>query len=1000
MSFSFVFFPDVPGSRPPWPGSMTIVVNFAPVLSIVAEEFSKVIAISSTFNRIFLKNVSMCGRIEITLRKVVNFSQHAKYSLTLTIRTGIVARFILVFIVAFAFFQSTVFAQVESTVKAPAGVLGAKKDTLSPVKRKLPADTTKLKKDSTKTTAKKGDIETTILYSAEDSIISELGKKIVRLYGNAKVTYGKIKLDAEEIVIDYETSTITANGKKDTTGQMVGFPIFEDGEGKYETKGMIYNFKTKRAKITQVVTKQSDGFMHGETVFKNNKNELFTIGNAYTTCDLADPHYRIISRKAKAIPGDKVVSGPFYMEFNHVPTPLGFAFGIFPSQRKSSSGIIVPSYGEESVRGFFMRRGGYYFDINDYVKLSLTGDLYSKGSSGIYINTTYISRYKYSGTVNFSFNNNNTSTMIESPVIAKDFSLTWSHAPRSKGTSRFAASVNVMTNKNTTNNYLGVGQTNTAAIVNSNIQQKASSNISFSKSFPGTPFAFAANMRHNQDLKTRLLSLSLPDISFNVNNIYPFKKATARILQNLQFKYTMNAVNQITNDLGNIGKSSNGTLHDSIGVFNTQNLPLYFRNASKGVRHVIPISTSFKMLKFFTMTTSATYTELWYLDKLNWKAASAGPLSLGTTAVKKDTVHQFNRESFYSLSLSMTTRIYGTYLAKNKNARIRAIRHLITPNVSFTYSPDFSAPKYGYYQRIGLTDANGKPYVSLQSIHAGYIYGQAPTGRSESLGFGFGNTLEMKVRNKKDTADKKISLLNNLSVSSGYNFLADSFKLATIGISANSNILNNKININANASLDPYQYWHVRNGVDANDNPVYTVVRVSRYAWNAGSPGRITSASLAFSTNLNPKGQKKDTDMREKVAKANASQADKEYLLKHPDTYVDFTIPWNLRLSYNVSYSHSIGPAAITQASNFSGDVSLSVKWKITFSSGYDFANHAFTQTNLGLTRDLHCWQMMVNWVPFGHFQSYSFNIGIKSALLKDLKLNRIRSFQDSQGGY
>ncbi len=935
----------------------------------------------------------------------MNFSQHAKYPLTLTLRKGIVARFLLIFSVA-AFFQLSVFAQVEKQVKGPTQPLPSRNNTLLRKKKlavtdtsKLKSDTTKVRKDSTKA-AQKGDIESTIVYSAEDSIVSELGKKIVRLYGNAKVTYGSISLDAEEIVIDYEKSTITANGKKDSTGRLVGFPIFKDGGNEYETKGMVYNFKNKKAKITEVVTKQDASFIHGETVFKNAKNELFTIGNAYTTCDLADPHFRIISRKAKAITGDKIVSGPFYMEFNHVPTPLGFAFGLFPSQRKSSSGIIVPAYGEESIRGFFLRRGGYYFDINDYVKLSLTADLYSKGSSGLYINTTYISRYKYSGSLNFSYNNNNVSTNIESPNRTKDFSLTWSHAPKTKGTTRFAASINAATSTNSTNNYLGVAQTNTASVVNSNVQQKASSNISLSKSFPGTPFSMAMNLRHNQDFKSRLVGLSLPDISLNVNNIYPFKSSKLQILQNLQFKYNMNGVNQITNDLGFIAKNADGTLRDSIGAFNFQNLPLYFRNASKGIRHVIPISTSFKAFKYFTITAGGNYTELWYFEKLGWTASSPGPLTLGTQAIKKDTLHLFSREAFYSLSLSLTTRIYGMYLAKNKASRIRAIRHLVTPNIGLSYSPDFSDPKYGYYQRVGLTDANGRPTVSLQSVHAGFVYGQAPIGKSGSLNFGIGNTLEMKVRNKKDTVDKKISLLNNMSLSSSYNFLADSFKLAPIGISANSNILDNKININASGTLDPYQYWNVRNGVDAQDRPLYTELRVSRYSWNAGNLGRITSATIALSTNINPKGQKKDSDLREKIGKANATQADKDFLLRNPGTYVDFSIPWNLRLSYNVSYSRTIGPGTITQAATFSGDVSLSEKWKVTYNSGYDFKNNVITQTSFGLNRDLHCWQMSLNWVPFGRFQSYTFNIGIKSSLLKDLKLNRIRSFQDSNAGF
>lgn len=891
-------------------------------------------------------------------------------------------------------------AQVEKPIKTPAA-LPAKKDSI-PLKQSL-AETDTTQKDSVKTKPPKSDIETTIVYSADDSIISQMDKKIVKLYGNAKVTYGQIKLDAEEITIDYEKSTIIANGVRDSTGELIGAPVFHDGNDMYETKGMIYNIKTKKARITEVVTKQGEGFMHGETVFKNQDNNIFTLNNAYTTCDLADPHFRIISKKAKAIPGDKIVSGPFYMEFNHVPTPLGFAFGIFPSQRKASSGILMPMYGEEQTRGFFLRRGGYYFNISDFINLSLTGDIYSKGSSALYLNSTYISRYRYNGSVAISFTNNNYSTQIEKPSSQKDFSITWSHTPKSKGTSRFSASVNAASSTNSTNNYLGVGQTNMTSIQNSNLQRKASSNISYSKSFPGTPFALAINLQHNQDFSTRRVDLSLPNISFNVNNVYPFKKSKSMILQNLQFKYTMNAVNQITNDLGNIARAD-GTVVDSVGRFDMQHLSTYFSRGNKGIKHVIPISTSFKVLKFFTLTASTTFNSLWYFDKVVWGVTPnprQNPLSLGKQVVKTDTFHLFNTESYYNFSMSMTTRIYGTYLAKkNSTSSIKGIRHLITPSIGFSYQPDFSAVKHGYYQRVGYTDGNGKPVSQLQSIHSGFVYGSAPTGRSEALSFGIGNTLEMKVKTAKDTVARKVSLLNNLSLSSSYNFLADSMKLSNISMSANTNVLNNKININMSGTLDPYEYISVRTGTGVNDVPIRSIVRVNHYAWSQGKIGKITSATLAFSTNLNPQGQKGDNDKRDKIAKSNASQADKDYLLKHPDMYVDFSIPWNLRLSYNLSYSNNGTTSTITQSTQFSGDVSLSEKWKVTYSSGYDFKNNQFTQTNLGLSRDLHCWQMSLNWVPFGKFQSYTFNIGIKSSLLKDLKLNRTRSFADNQQGY
>lgn len=913
----------------------------------------------------------MSCRIEITLRKVVNFSQHAKYLLPLNSST----RHSLPILIFFGFLLACQGLWAQS-------------------------DSTQVKKDSVKNQPK-SEIETSIQYSAEDSINTSIDRKIIKLYGNAKVKYGDIQLDAEEIIIDYQTSTITANGKRDSTGQLVGFPIFKQGQGEYETKGMVYNFKTKKASITEVVTKEGEGFMHGEKIYKNNKNELFTIGNAYTTCDLEHPHFRIISRKAKAIPGDKTVSGPFYMEFNGVPTPLGFAFGIFPSTKQSASGVIIPAYGEERVRGFFLRGAGYYFDINDYVKLTLTGDIYSKGSTALYVRTNYISRYKYSGSLNFSFTNNITGEKIESPTISKDFSLIWNHSPRSKGTSRFSATVNAATGTYLTNNFVGLNPATTTSGTTSRPfdqnTQKMSSNISFSKTFPGTPFSLGINMRHNQDLKTGKLDLSLPDLSFNVNNLYPFKNSQSMILQNLSVKYSMTATNQITNDLGNIALNSDGTTRDSIAAFNSANIPLLLRNAKKGIKSNIPISTSFKIMKYFTVTAGGSIDEIWYFDKLNWTASGRSGASLGTKAVIKDTVHQFNAITNYALTMSLTTRIYGMYVAKNKNSRIRAIRHLVTPNIGYSYSPNFGTAQYGYYQNIALTDAtNGKPYYVQKSIHDGFIYGSSKTGASQSLSFGIGNTLEMKVRGPKDTVDKKISLLNNLSLSSGYNFLADSFKLASISISGNSNILNNKINLNMSAILDPYQYWRVVSSINEKTGPVYTEKRVSRYAWDAGGLGRITNASLNFSTNLNPKGQKKDGDTRDKIAKSNATQADKNYLLAHPDTYVDFNIPWNLRLSYNINYTNALSVISVTQSLTMSGDVSLSEKWKVTFNGGFDFQKNQFTTTNFGINRDLHCWQVSLNWVPFGPFQSYTFNIGIKSSLLKDLKLNRTRSFYDT----
>jgi lipopolysaccharide export system protein LptA len=892
---------------------------------------------------------------------------------------------------------SPVFGQVERSVRQP-GLLPMKTDTLAPNgSTSIPQDSSLLSQDSLKVkakqdsvkNAKKGDIETTIFYSATDSINFSLDNKIVKLYGDAKVKYGTIELDAELITINYETSTITANGKPDSLGRLVGFPIFKDGNDSYETKDMVYNFKNRKAKISEVVTKQGDGFVAGDVVYKNAKNELFTIGNTYTTCDLKDPHFRIVSKRAKAVPGDKTITGPFYMEFNHVPTPLGFAFGMFPSPRKSASGIIVPEYGEETRRGFFLRNGGYFFDISDYLKVTLLVDLYTKGSNALKINTVYNNRYKYTGSFNFSYTSNQVSDKFEDQSRLRDFQLTWSHSPKSKGNTRFSASVNAATSSFTTNNFLGVN-VNPNQQRPDNISRKLTSNISLSKVFPGTPFSAGINLRHSQDLATGQVDLPMPDITFNVNNLYPLKnKKLGEAADNFNIRYSLTGTNQITNNLGRIGNSTK----DSITSFNFQNLPTLFKNAKAGIKHNIPISTTVKLMKFFAVSPNISIDETWYFKKLNWGADATGK-----TAVIKDTSNVFNRINNFSLGVSVTTRIFGTYLAKNPTSSIRGIRHVITPNISYNYTPDFGDPSYGYYQAVKLKDAKGKEYEVRKSRHEGFVYGSSRQGVSNSLSFGLGNTIEMKVRGKKDTIDKKIPIFNNLSIGSGYNFAADSFKLATISISANTNILNNKVNININGSLDPYQYEKSRNDLTIPAEGTSIIERrLDRYAWNVGQGiGRITSAGLAFSTNLNPKGQKSDNQSRDQIAKSNASEADKAFLLQNANTYIDFKIPWNLRLNYNINYSRGTNqPAQITQALNFSGDISMTEKWKVVFNSGYDFVRSEITQTSFSINRDIHCWQLSLSWVPFGPFQNYMFNIGIKSALLRDLKLNRTRSFFD-----
>jgi hypothetical protein len=878
-------------------------------------------------------------------------------------------------------------AQVEKPVKNPARPLPVKTDSAQ-----IKSDTTLISKDTLLNDADsarvkadtipppKGDIETTINYTARDSIRASIDGKKIWLYGEAKIVYGVIELEAEEIIIDYANTTITAQGIRDSLGNRIGYPLFKNGAELYETKGIIYNFKTKRARIIEVVTQQGEGYLHSDAAFKNENNEILSVRNSYTTCNLEHPHFRIRATKTKAIPNDKIVAGPFYLEFNDIPLPAGFLFGMFPAQRESKSGIIFPSYGEERRRGFNLRSGGYFFDINEYIKLALTGDIYSKGGHALYANSSYIKRYKYNGSFNFSYSKNRLGENIEDKSVSNDFRLTWSHSPQSKGTGRFAASVNAATatfNRNNNLMFTPGAESTTSSL--SNISRNLNSNVSYNKRFAGTPFSAGINLSHTQDLVTRRVDLPLPNLTVNMTNIYPFqRKGKTSSLDNFSVGYSMAASNRITNVLPDIGK--NGA--DSIAPFNFENLPLFFENARKGIRHSMPLSYSFKMLKFFTMSPSVSYEEKWYFERLDWR------WNEDRTAIVSDTVRTFNRVANYSFSTGLTTRMYGMYFFKNPNSKVKAIRHVINPSISFSYTPDFTKNK-DYFDEF----EDNSHRIIYKEKHAGFVYGSSTQGRSGSIGFGLGNNLEMKVKGAKDTVERKVMLLNNLSFSSSYNLLADSFNLAPIGISANTNILNNTININLSSTLDPYAYRRTDNEVTG----VSTEKRIDQYAWKGGSFGRITNATLAVNTNLNPKKRDQENTTREKVAQADIPENEKQYILKNPNQYIDFDIPWSLNIGYNLSYGRPVNQKSnITQTLQFSGDVSLSEKWKVTYSSGYHFETKEFTQTNLGISRELHCWQMNLTWVPFGRFQSYNFTIAVKASILQDLKLERRRPFLDN----
>lgn len=853
-------------------------------------------------------------------------------------------------------------------------------------------DSTQIRRlDSLYADQPRGDINTTIEYSAVDSIYFDMRNQNVYLYGASQIDYGSIKLEADKIKINWVSNEIEADYSTDSTGRKIGKPIFTDQSQSYETDEMTYNFRSRKAIIQGIITQQGEAYVQGETVKKNEEDELFIRNAKYTTCNLANPHFHISSRKLKAIPGNKVISGPFNLAFQEVETPLGFFFGMFPQPRKKTSGVIVPSYGEENRRGFFLRDGGYYWAASDYADFRITGDIYSKGGYSFNVNNNYKKRYAYGGGVRFSYNRFLSDEPREN-LDTKDFSLSWSHNPETKGTSRFSSSVNIRTNTYNQNNNL-VDQD-----FNQSISAQFSSNVSYSKTFKGSPFNIAANLRHNQNVQTKAITITAPEFTSNMNRIYPFKNVRSLnrgILGKLNFSHNFTAKFDISNAavprLQNVNEVNRNPAFDSLLVFNAENFGSIIERAKIGGRHRIPVSTSFTALKFFTLSPNLNYNELWYTRELNY---TYDPERQG---VRVDTVNGFSRAGFYDFGMSLNTRLYGYFPINGK--KVEAIRHVLTPQIGFSYSPDFTKEKFGYYQETQV-DESGK--TQLFSKYNGFLYGSPPQGENASLNLTLNNNLEMKVKTKRDSTGKsptkKIKIFDNLSFSSGYNFLADSFALREIRFSTRTNFFDNLINVNVQGTIDPYVYILDSKTETATGTRVQQR-RINKYAWNNGEGlGKISQLNTAFGFRLTPnafKGKKEGGDKEKKSDFGTPEEL--AYINANPEDYVDFSIPWSISGNYSVNRrQRGFEEANITQSLTFSGDLSITEKTKIDFRSGYDFENKEFTQTSINVIRDLHCWSMRFNWVPFGRFQSFEITISAKSSLLQDLKLEKRRRFFDN----
>ena len=786
-------------------------------------------------------------------------------------------------------------------------------------------------------------LDSKVDYKARDSMRFDLIRKKIFLYGGADVRYDKIHLTADYIEIDWGTNVVHAEGRPDSTGNVIGNPVFDEGTQSFDAERMDYNFKTKKGRISGIFSRQGDGYIHGDQVKKTEKDEFFIKNGKYTTCNLPDhPHFYINATKIKIIPNDKIVSGPANLWIEDVPTPLAVPFGIFPNSTKRKSGIIFPTYGESPGLGFYLQEGGYYFGINDYVDASIRGNIYSRGSWGLSAGSSYNYRYHYNGNLDLRFSKilQGDPELLGSSVN-KDFFITWKHSqdPKSRPNSRFSASVQAGSS-----NYNKLNSFNANNIVANTFQ----SSISYAKTFANTPFNLVLSAGHSQNTATRIVTLSAPDLQVNMNRYYLFKRknpiGTQRWYEKLGITYTMQSRNTITQADSLFGR------------------PGWTQKFNNGVQHQIPISTSVQFLKFFTFSPGINYTERWYFNTI------AKRFDETTGTVVTDTIRGFKSTREWNANANVSTRLYG-FLKVGKNT----IRNVMTPQVSFRYQPDFSTRRYGFYGDNGT--------VGSYSPYEQGVYGQPSVGRQGTVGLSLNNNLEAKVRSRRDTTGtglRKVVLLDAFNLATAYNIAADSLNWQNVSLSARTKLFR-KLDVVFSSNYDLYAYD--------------TTLKKRINTFEIDKTGRLlrpVNTNLALTTTL-------ASGKKQSLTSNAGTDEERVDISRNANSYVDFTIPWSINAGFVLSKTTAGNKIVNNQVVNVSGDLNLTQKWKVGFSTGYDFSQKTFSLTTVDIFRDLHCWEMHFNWIPFGFRQSYNFTINVKSSMLQDLKVNRRRQWFDLQ---
>ena len=841
-------------------------------------------------------------------------------------------------------------------------------------------ETPQVQKDSINTDSiakPKGVLEGIVDYKAKDYTSVNQKTKQIFLYNEAEVQYQDMEIKSGVIIIDYGKDLVYAGRLKDSLGNYSQAPVFKQGSDVVEPDSIVFNMKTKKALIWNSKTEQQGGRIISKLTKKENDSVYFVKRAKFTTSENEEnPEYYFLLRKAKVVPGKKVVTGLTNMFIADVPTPIGLPFAFFPLSKKRTSGVIFPSFGEQNNRGYFLQNGGYYFALSDYIDLATLGDYYTNGSYGLRLESNYAVRYKFRGNLSFRYEN-----LINSERGFPDYSksiiynLRWNQSQDSKSnpSSRFSASVNL---GSSTYYQESINQLNTSNFLNNTL----ASSVSYSKTFRGEPQVnISVTATHSQNTNTQTINMTLPTFQGSVDRVFPFAPKTGSkkgVFQNINFQYNVRGENRIQTT-------------DSL-FFKKE----MFDDAKAGMQHTIPISTNFKLFKYFSMSTSANLNHSWAFNTIKKE------YDIDNQEVVTTDLRGFDSYTTYNFSTSLGTTFYGLFNF-GEDKKIQAIRHVVRPSISYNVTPSFEQ----YYDTYEVVSADGLTNEQVEYSRFEQSLFGAPSNRySSSIGLSLTNNLEAKVRDKDSTATepKKIFLLNSLNFSTSYNIASDSLNWNPVRMTGGTQLFDNKMSLNFGATLDPY-------ALDNNNKKINTF-----NIDNGGSLFRISSANLTMSYNLSSDtfggDDSNDNDAATQESLRSGGRADD--LFGKPQDFADrrlnsdrkndedptptdlykYKIPWSLRIAYAVNYNNSRRQSEISSHSlMFSGDIELSPRWSVGASSGYDFKNKGFTYTQLRFERDLESWRMNFSWIPFSSRSSWNFFIGIRSSILSDIKYDKQR---------